>query len=249
MNQNTTHVNILGVKVNCYNKETILGKVKKWAKEDHSRTITYVNAHCINLSHQNSKYREAINQADIVYSDGISIVWASRLLGGCPLEKITGREWIFDFCDLAITHNFGLYFLGAAPGIASEASKRLKARYPKLNIVGSTDGYFNQMNNDQILERINISKPHVLLVGMGIPRQDLWIYNNRKVIDVPICWSVGALFDYLAGVEPSVPEWMDSLALEWLWRLFLDPKGKWKRYIIGNPLFAVRIIHQKLSDN
>ena len=246
MNLETEHVNILGVKVNCDDKQTILKKVIKWAGENNPRTITYVNAHCINLSYQNIEYHNVINQADLVYSDGISVVWASKFLGGCQLGKVTGREWIFDLCGLAIANNLRLYILAGAPNIAHRASENLRDRWPKLKIVGTSDGYFKEKNNDQILEEINTSKPHVLLVGMGSPQQEYWISKHRYVISAPICWSVGALFDYVAGIEPSVPSWMNKLALEWMWRLFIDPKGKWKRYIIGNPLFAARVLHQKL---
>jgi len=246
VNPETERVNILGVKVNCDDKQTILKKVVKWAGENYPRTITYVNAHCINLSYQNIEYRDAINQADLVYSDGISVVWASQILNGCQLDKVTGREWIFDLCELAIANNLRIYILAGAPNIAHSASEKLRNRWPNLRIVGTSDGYFREKKNDQILEEINSSKPHILLVGMGSPQQEFWISKHRDVISAPICWSVGALFDYVAGVEPSVPTWMNKLALEWMWRLFIDPRGKWKRYIIGNPSFAARVLHQKL---
>jgi N-acetylglucosaminyldiphosphoundecaprenol N-acetyl-beta-D-mannosaminyltransferase len=245
VNLEAEHVNILGVKVSCDDKKSILKKVIKWAGENNPRSITYVNAHCLNLSYNNTEYREVINQADLIYSDGISVVWASQLLGGCRLIKITGREWIFDLCKLAITYDLRLYVLAGAPNIAHRASVNLKARWPNLKIVGTADGYFREKNNDQILDEISSLKPHVLLVGMGSPQQEFWIAKHREAIRAPICWSVGALFDYIAGVEPSVPTWMNKLALEWMWRLFIDPKGKWKRYIIGNPLFAARVLHQK----
>ena len=121
MNPETGHVNILGVKVNCDDKQSILNKVVEWAGENTPRTITYVNAHCINLSFQNRKYLDVINQSDLVYSDGISVVWASQILGGCPLDKVTGREWIFDFCELAIANNLRIYILAGAPSIANSA--------------------------------------------------------------------------------------------------------------------------------
>ena len=240
-------VNILGVHVNCDDKLTILNKVAKWADENNPRTITYVNAHCINLSYKNLEYRDVINHSDLVYSDGISVVWASQFLGGCRLAKITGREWIFDLCELAVTNNLRLYILAGAPNIAQRASENLKDRWPELKIVGASDGYFKKKTNDQIIEEINSTKPHVLFVGMGSPQQEFWVSKHRDLINVPICWAVGALFDNVAGVEPSVPSWMNKIALEWLWRLFIDPKGKWKRYILGNPLFAARLIQQKLT--
>jgi N-acetylglucosaminyldiphosphoundecaprenol N-acetyl-beta-D-mannosaminyltransferase len=246
VNPETGHVNILGVKVNCDDKQSILNKAVEWAGENTPRTITYVNAHCINLSFQNREYLDVINQADLVYSDGISVVWASQILGGCPLDKVTGREWIFDLCELAIANNLRIYILAGAPSIANRAGVNLRNRWPALKIVGTSDGYFLEKTNDQILEEINSTKPHVLLVGMGSPQQEFWISKHRNIISAPICWSVGALFDYVAGVEPSVPSWMNKLALEWMWRLFIDPKGKWKRYIIGNPSFAARVLHQKL---
>jgi N-acetylglucosaminyldiphosphoundecaprenol N-acetyl-beta-D-mannosaminyltransferase len=90
-------------------------------------------------------------------------------------------------------------------------------------------------------------KPDVTFVGMGIPDQEKWIDRQREYIPSSVCWGVGALFDYVAGVELPVPNWMNHLALEWLWRLLIDPGGKWKRYLLGNPVFAFRVFRQKFT--
>jgi len=226
----------------------MLEQVKEWSSDNQSRTITYINAHCLNLACKNDRYRTVINQSDLVYPDGISVVWASKFLGGCQLEKVTGREWIYDLCELATEFNLKIYILAGAPGIAIQARDNLVHNWTDLQIVGTSDGYFLEKSNEQILQEINSTNPHILLIGMGSPQQEFWLSENRNLINVPICWSVGALFDYVAGIEPSVPSWMNSLGLEWMWRLLIDPKGKWKRYILGNPIFVLRVIQQKIFN-
>ena len=238
-------VEILGVRVDCVSKTKLLEIVSHWIAGEEMRTITYVNAHCINLASANSGYRSILNQADLVYSDGVGVVWASRFLDGCNLQKITGREWIFDFCQLAADQGLSFYILAGEPGIAERACQRLLARWPSLNIVGVCDGFFQAKSEAQVLVEIKQAIPDVLLVGMGTPRQEEWIDSHSQELPVKVCWAVGALFDYVAGAEPSVPTWMNALALEWLWRLFMDPLGKWQRYLFGNPSFALRVLWQK----
>ncbi len=257
--ENLETVNILGVDVACLDVQGILDLVHKWSGPNAQAplgtkyTILYVNAHCLNTACGDENYRRILNQADLVYSDGISVVWASRILGGCELHKMTGADWIDDFSaraeNTALSDAGGLriYILAGKPGIAERASENLLKKYPGLQIVGACDGYFRQMSEAQILQDIAAKKPHILFVGMGIPVQEEWIAAHRQDIPAPVCWAVGALFDYVAGVEPRVPGWMNALALEWLWRLMIDPLGKWRRYILGNPLFAWHILGQKLN--
>lgn len=246
---NNKHIEILGVKIACVDKDSLLNLASQWARTNENRFITYVNAHCLNVAHSLPNYRNILNNADLVYSDGISVVWAGRFLHGCRLHKITGREWIFDFCNMAAAQGISIYILAGAPGIAKRASLNLTTRFPSLRIVGMSDGYFIEKSEIQVIEEISHSKPNVLFIGMGVPRQEFWINQHSMGIKVPLFWAVGALFDYVAGVEPLVPQWMNRLALEWLWRLMIDPAGKWKRYIFGNPYFLLRIIAQKVNGS
>jgi len=240
-------VNILGVDIQCANLENILITVYKWSLGDKRRSVFYVNAHCFNTAAIDNLYFQILTEADLVYPDGISVVWSSRFLGGCRLTKMTGADWIQDFCKYASSKEIKIYILGGKPGIAEKAVKNLLAIYPNLQILGFSDGYFIDKSNEQIINEINELRPQVLFVGMGTPIQEKWIFEMRNKINVPVCWAVGALFDYLADVESRVPKWMYSTGLEWLWRLIVDPAGKWKRYIIGNPLFAYRILRQKFG--
>ena len=240
-------VEVLGVKVNCIDKEGLLRQVADWVSEDSKRTITYVNAHCLNIAAKDNIYRRLLNQFDLVYSDGIGVVWAGKLLAQSRQHKLTGRTWIWDFCSICQEQDICLYLLGGKTGIVHEAKKRLEARLPNLHILGVCDGYFVEKSEQQVLAELRVKKPDVLLVGMGVPRQEKWIYLHFEQLPAKVYWGVGALFDYVAGVEQAVPKWMDRLAMEWVWRLAVDPRGKWNRYIIGTPLFIGRVLWQKID--
>ncbi len=238
---------IFGVRVHCVNKPQLVAQVKTWVSEENPRTVLYVNAHCLNISYRDPEYRAVLNQADLVYADGAGVVLASRILGGCTLQKVTGRTWISDFCEAAAAEGLRLYFLGGRPGVAQLAGEALRQAWPELQVVGARDGYFSIENEPEILAEIAAAKPHVLFVGMNTPNQEKWIAAHRTAIDVPVCWAVGALFDFVAGQEAPVPDWMYKLHLEWFWRLLMDPSGKWRRYLCGNPLFLLRLFRQRIS--
>jgi N-acetylglucosaminyldiphosphoundecaprenol N-acetyl-beta-D-mannosaminyltransferase len=240
-------VNILDVNVSCLDIKGIFACVKEWVEGDLRRTILYVNAHCLNIACEDAYYRMLLNQADIVYADGISVVWSSRILGGCKLHKNTGADWIEAFCRFAEQESIRIYILAGGVGVAQKAKDNLLKSYPEIKIIGYSDGYFENKSEVQVLSEIRVLSPQVLFVGMGTPHQERWIYEHREEISDPVCWGVGALFDYVAGIESRVPPWMGKVGLEWFYRLIVDPAGKWERYIIGNPRFVTRIIRQKLG--
>jgi len=233
---------ILGVRVHAIDQKGLIDQVLTWVRHSEQRTLTYANAHCLNLAVEDASYRELLNQTDLVYVDGIGAVWAGRLLGCQGLHKVTGRKWIDALCRRGEDEALRLYLLGGKPGIAEQASKVLEQRYPRLRLCGSSDGFFQTKTEAQVLTEISESHPQVLLVGMDIPAKERWVAQNRAKIKADICWSAGALFDYLAGVEKPVPGWLERIGLEWAWRMKEDPKGKWKRYAIGIPRFTARVI-------
>jgi N-acetylglucosaminyldiphosphoundecaprenol N-acetyl-beta-D-mannosaminyltransferase len=246
-------VDVLGVSVACLDVPGMLDLVRRWSFEPTRRTILYVNAHCLNTAYRDPAYHAILNRADLVYSDGISVVWSARWLDGRQLHKMTGADWIYDFADWAQAANrhqpdgVRVYILAGKPGIAHAAGHNLRRKFPGIHIVGVCDGFFREKSQAAVLQDIAETEPHVLFVGMGTPLQEKWLAAHRDEIAAPVCWAVGALFDYVAGVEPRVPAWMNTLALEWLFRMLIDPAGKWRRYILGNPLFVLRILRQKLG--
>jgi N-acetylglucosaminyldiphosphoundecaprenol N-acetyl-beta-D-mannosaminyltransferase len=243
-------VEVLGVQVACLTVHELLQQAVSWANQrEMNKTIMYVNAYCLNQASQNKAHLDALASADLVYPDGISVVWSSKLLGGCRLEKITGADWIDQFCELTVSNGLRIYILAGKPGVARRAAEALEGKYPGLLIIGACDGYFIEKTEEQAIADIQVTSPHILLVGMGTPTQELWLARHRQQLGVPVCWAVGALFDYVAGIEPRAPAIFNQLALEWLWRLFIDPRGKWKRYLVGNPVFIYRVFRQKIFSS
>jgi len=240
-------VNILDVNVSCLDIKGIFACVKEWVEGDQLRTILYVNAHCLNIANEDTYYRMLLNQADIVYADGISVVWSSRFLGGCKLQKNTGADWIENFCRFAEQESIRIYILAGEEGVAQNAKDNLLKSYPEIKIVGYSDGFFKNKSEDQVLSEIRVLSTQVLFVGMGTPHQERWTYEHREEISASVCWVVGGLFDIIAGTKSRSPPWMVRVGLEWFYRLIVDPVGLWERYIIGNPRFVTRIIRQKLG--
>ena len=238
---------ILGVRVSAIDQLELIEQVMTWVRHGEQRILTYANAHCLNLAVEDASYRELLNQTDLVYVDGIGVVWAGRLFGCGGLRKVTGRKWIDALCRRGEDEALRLYLLGGKPGVAGHACKVLMQRYPRSLVCGAAEGFFQTKSEAQVLAEINDTRPQVLLVGMGVPTQERWVAQNRAKIPAEICWSAGALFDYLAGEEKPVPLWLERIGLEWAWRFIQDPEGKWRRYAIGIPHFALRVIASRYT--
>jgi N-acetylglucosaminyldiphosphoundecaprenol N-acetyl-beta-D-mannosaminyltransferase len=255
-------VDILGVNVACTGMAELLSIVGDWARvsdrpgpQPFPRTVLYANAHSLNVACADPAYHAILRGADLVYADGAGVVLAGRLLGARSahgsahgatrgMAKATGGDWIGPFCAQAAGHGWRIYILAGAPGIAAAARTRLQGQWPGINIVGACDGYFGPAAEAQVIADIAAAAPDILFVGMGTPRQEKWIAAHRGELPARVCWAVGALFDYVAGVEKRVPGWMNALGFEWLWRLLVNPLGKWRRYVLGNPLFLYRVLRQ-----
>ncbi len=241
---NCPSTEILGVRIACLDQDGLIAQALEWSQSPGVRTIHYANAHSLNLACQDMDYRHLLNAADLVYADGVSLAWSSRLLGGCRLQKMTGADWIESLCAGAARTGVRLYLLGGRPGIARRAADVLLNRHASLTIVGVADGFFQDQSTAQVAAEIRALQPQLVLVGLGVPRQEQWIAEQRAALPAGVWWGVGALFDFLAGAEPRAPHWLNRLGLEWLWRLAHDPLGKWRRYILGNPLFILRVLAQ-----
>jgi N-acetylglucosaminyldiphosphoundecaprenol N-acetyl-beta-D-mannosaminyltransferase len=239
------NVSVLGVRVSDINKDGLISRVQAWADQTRLRTVVYVNAYCINTAYIDPRYRNILNHADLTFPDGIGVVWAGRWLGGSQLEKLNGRVWFPEICKIAVKRKWSIYILAGKRGVAACAKNILQNRYPGLQIVGAADGFFEERSDTEVLQEITELRPNILFVGMGAPLQEKWIATHRDAIPVPVVWAVGALFDTVVGIEKLAPDWLNALALEWFWRLLMDPRKKWRRYLIGNPLFIFRVFRQK----
>ncbi len=237
-------VTLLGVRVDRLTLDGLLDTATHMARSGGRHVIMYVNAHCLNTAYTDPAYRHILSRADVVYCDGAGVVLSARLTGQRLPERMTGADWIYPLCRRCAAEGVSLYLLGGQPGVAAQAAKRLTTLYPNLGIAGTHHGYIHYSPAESIaaIEAANRARPDILLVGMGTPLQEKWIAAHRSQLETPVVWAVGALFDFVAGVQPRGPRWMLDHGLEWLYRLFSDPRRLWRRYLIGNPLLILRVV-------
>jgi N-acetylglucosaminyldiphosphoundecaprenol N-acetyl-beta-D-mannosaminyltransferase len=209
--------------------------------------ITYANAHVLNLAYSNPSLRAFLNRSDLCYCDGNGVRLASQLLGARIPDRITGADWIWDLAANA-EHSWSLYWIGGRPGVAARAAAVLKSKHPGLRIAVD-HGFYPSSGpaHEASLNRINSFRPDILLVGMGSPRQEEWVASNLAHLDAGVIWCLGATADFVAGDVPRGPSWLTA-RVEWVARLAVEPRRLWRRYLVGNPVFAARILRQYLTE-
>ncbi|MFT5813516.1 MAG: exopolysaccharide biosynthesis WecB/TagA/CpsF family protein [Psychroserpens sp.] len=200
----------------------------------------FVNVNSVNLAHKSPKLKDHINQADRCFSDGLGIRIAARKIGVQLKDNVNGTDMLPCLCKAAAAKGVSIYLLGGKPNVAKTTAQNLCQQYPGLHIAGSEHGYFEANHSLKVIERINESQADILLVAMGSPDQEKWLIQHSHLINCRTALAVGGLFDFYSGKISRAPLWMRELGMEWVWRLIQEPKAKFNRYIIGNPLFLIR---------
>jgi N-acetylglucosaminyldiphosphoundecaprenol N-acetyl-beta-D-mannosaminyltransferase len=244
-------VQVLGVGVDVLTVEDLHAEIGRLVREKRRGLVLNANAHCLNLCYEDPMLRTFFNGAEVVFCDGAGVMLAARVLGGRIPARITYADWAWRLAAFAAAEGFSLYFLGARPGVAQAAAERLKERHPGLEIAGFRHGYFDHAagspQSAAVVEEINAAAPDILLVGLGMPLQERWLMENGHRLDVGAALTGGAVFDYVSGRLDRGPRLLTVHGLEWLARLLAEPRRLWRRYLIGNPLFLLRVLRQRLG--
>jgi N-acetylglucosaminyldiphosphoundecaprenol N-acetyl-beta-D-mannosaminyltransferase len=240
---------IFGVEVETAPPADLLRRILGYAQRAEHRRVAYVNAHVLNQSSSNPALREALRRSDLVYCDGYGVRLAAKAIGLEVPHRMTGADWIWGVAALCEAHGRSVYLLGSDPGASQEAAACLKRWYPRLDVRGTHHGYFEigTPHSERVIEHIAEHKPDVLLVGMGTPLQELWVDHYFDRLDARVVWTVGALFDYVSGRVPRAPHWMADHGLEWIFRLAIEPRRMWRRYLLGNPEFLWRVWKERAA--
>jgi N-acetylglucosaminyldiphosphoundecaprenol N-acetyl-beta-D-mannosaminyltransferase len=238
---------LFGIDVETAPPADLLRKILGWAGNDGRHRVNYVNAHVLNQSLSNGELRRALRDSDLVYCDGYGVRLAARLIGLPVPHRMTGADWIWGIAAMCQESGRSLYLLGSDPGASTEAAATLRRWYPRLEVRGTHHGYFDLdgPHSERVLEHIAENPPDVLLVGMGTPQQEMWVEANHHRIEASVVWTVGALFDYVAGRVPRAPHWIADNGLEWIFRLAVEPRRMWRRYLLGNPTFLYRVLNER----
>lgn len=230
-------IKLLGVECNVLTDDDIMDLARRAIDENEKKIIANHNLHSIYLYHHNPKMQKFFNRADYIHIDGMPVVFWGKILGLDVERKhrTTSIDWIDKLMKLVRENGYKLFFLGSKPGIGEKAASFLQAKFPGIEII-THHGYFDpakeSAENQAVLEHIKAVKPDILMAGMGMPRQEIWILENIADLDVNAILPVGALMDYISGIVPTPPRWLGQAGLEWLYRLIQNPKKFAGRYFI-----------------
>lgn len=199
------------------------------------------------------EFKKVYEKADLILTDGQPLVWFSRLYRTKIKEKISGSDLFPRLCKMAAQRNFTMFFLGAAEGVAAKAAKNLTHKYPGLQVVGTYSpprGFEkNPVELKKAIDIVHAKQPDILIVGLGAPKQEKFMYYNKEKLGVPVSLGLGASLDFEAGNVKRAPKWMRNIGMEWLYRLAKEPKRMFKRYIIDDMLiFKLLIKYWPHSD-
>jgi N-acetylglucosaminyldiphosphoundecaprenol N-acetyl-beta-D-mannosaminyltransferase len=248
--QRRGRVSVLSVPIDAWQVDDLVASAIEWAAARSARTIMYANVHVLNTAHVQPALQRALRQADTVYCDGSGVRLGACMLGGSLPARMTGADWIEDFCSAAAGAGTRVFLLAGEAGVAARAAEVLIGRHPGLCIVGTHHGYLDEdPATASALAAIEATEPEVVFVGMGTPRQELWVMKHRDRLGPRVVWCVGALFDFVAGVQQRGPRWLVDHHMEWAARLLSDPRRLWKRYVVGNPLFLMRVAWARVTGN
>jgi len=236
-------VAILGIGVDRVGMDEAMRRIEEFVLSGEPHVVVTADSSGLYLAQQDSDLRGIYVSADLVTPDSEGVLWAAKRAGKALPERVSGVDLVDRICARSAELGWRVYFLGAAPGVADEAARALMLRHPGCQIVGSHDGYFSEGAEDSVVREIAEAKPDVLLVAMGIPRQEKFISATRDRIRAGVAMGVGGSFDVYAGRTKRAPLWVQRAHLEWLWRTVGNPRKLKKAMTL--PKFAWRVLRSK----
>lgn len=201
--------------------------------------ITYLNIDCLRLAVENAEYRALLQGADTVLPDGTSLKIATRMTGQRKADHYIVTDVFVAAIERLANRGAKFYFLGGPPGVAAAAAEVLRARLPRIEVVGARDGFFK--DDEAVLAEINASGADILIVGTGAPRQEMWLHRYRDRLKPQYRWGVGALFTWISGHQARAPMLFQRLYLEWFWRLLHEPQRLFVRYFVHDLPFLLSL--------
>ncbi|ABD83053.1 WecB/TagA/CpsF family glycosyltransferase [Saccharophagus degradans] len=209
------------------------------------RSGYFINVNSINLAYSDGDFKKVLASADCALADGSGVRLGAKRLGVQLRDNVNGTDLLPHICRRAIAEGWSIYLLGSEKGVAAATAKNLKATFTGLRIAGTHHGFVSEQDDELLVQQINQSGADIVLVAMGSPMQEKWIARNKVNLQASTALAVGGLFDFYSGKIPRAPVWMRELGMEWIYRLAMEPKAKFNRYVIGNPLFMWRIMNAK----
>lgn len=225
--ENRRH-SLFGVPIDCLSYKEVIRLIEQYIESKKQAQIVTSDSAGIVIAQQDPEFLKIIQQASIVTPDSSGVVWALRRKLKRKVERVSGVDLVEILCELSHKKGYRIYFLGSQPGVADKAAENLKKKYPNCNIVGTHHGYFGSEDDYKVAKEIAVTKPDVLFVAMGMPRQEMFIHQNLEITKAYVAMGVGGSLDVFSGKAKRAPQFVQSLGIEWLWRFIQNPRKLYK---------------------
>jgi N-acetylglucosaminyldiphosphoundecaprenol N-acetyl-beta-D-mannosaminyltransferase len=226
--------------------QDVIRRMEGWIQlRDGCRYIAVTDMHSASEVLRDHQFRDVLNSADLVVPDGMAIVWLGRFHGHALRRRVYGPELMTTFCEQAARYGCRHFFYGGKPGIAKKLADIFATRFPGTRVVGTYSPPFRALTrgeDEEVMRRINESHADIVWVGLGAPKQEQWMHNHRERLKVQVLVGVGAAFNIHTGELRQAPQWMREHGLEWLFRLFQEPRRLWRRYLVQSSQFAFNVL-------
>jgi N-acetylglucosaminyldiphosphoundecaprenol N-acetyl-beta-D-mannosaminyltransferase len=239
--------NILGIGISAINMAMAAATIEEWIRRGERNYVCVTTVNSIIEGQRDDDFRRIHNSAGLATPDGMPLVWLSRLMGFHHVERVYGPDLMLRLCEDSVEQGFRNYLYGGRPGVVELLSAQLQRRYPPLRIVGARTPEFlgkstqyrplSLQDDFALVEEINASGADIVWVGLGSPMQERWMAEHIGRLRASVLIGVGAAFDFHAGLKRQAPSWMQRAGLEWSFRLAMEPRRLWRRYLIRNSQF------------
>ena len=239
-------VDLMGIRVNNVVMATAVKLLLRGCQEKRPQQVCFVNADCVNIAAHDNVYHDVLCQSEMTFIDGIGMKLAGDLLRVPVVDNVNGTDLFPELCKAIGDSGERIYLLGGRPGVACKVKRWIETHYPNVTVCGEHHGYFSETEEPQVIEQIAKSGTDILLVAFGVPCQEKWLQKNLVATGAKIGMGVGGLFDFYSGRIRRAPRWMRWCKIEWCYRLLQEPKRMWKRYLIGNVAFLLRVVMERI---
>ena len=243
-------INVLGVGVSAINMAMAISTVDNWIEKRSRRYICVTDVHGIMQSVRNQAFRRIHNAAGLVTPDGMPLVWLLKLAGHRNADRVYGPDLMLDLFRHAERRGYRHFLYGSSNQTLERLRATLARRFPGASIVGWISPPFRPLSEDEdraIISSINDSGADIVWIGLGTPKQERWMAEHRDALAAPVLIGVGAAFDFHAGMIRQAPRLLQRSGLEWLFRICMEPRRLWRRYLTNVPSFILRILAQKIG--
>lgn len=240
-------VNVLGVGISAIDLQQAAAEIDRWIAAGERQYVNLCTVHTVMECQNDERLRRIVNTSGLSGADGMPLVWLTRAHGHREAGRVYGPDLMLRLCDRLRRDSRRHFFYGGAPGIADRLARALQARFPGLVVAGTHSPPYRPVDADEdgaVLDAINATRPDVIWVGLGTPKQDFWVARHRPLLTAPAIIAAGAAFDFHAGALRQAPPWMRRSGLEWTFRLAQEPRRLAYRYLVYNPLFVWRVALQ-----